>query len=205
MNLIHSKSRNRPAPAKIEQQVFIHINRRILDHPIRKIFQLSEEELLRFEALTEGLQKKELYLHKGDLSDSNSDSDSDSDSKSTTSSTSDSENKSDDDKVMSLKRRNSAEHTSRPYFQPHFNSQATTTFAQYSSQGQNWQAPLHSGYKQAQVPLQRVEVPNRPHSTHIDKHYFRPVQVQSVPNRLDQLGGSEELRRREQSRDIGPN
>jgi hypothetical protein len=26
MNLIHSKSRNRLAPAKVEQQVFIHIN-----------------------------------------------------------------------------------------------------------------------------------------------------------------------------------
>jgi hypothetical protein len=198
MNLIHSKTRNRLSPERVEQQVFIHINRRILDSPVRQLFRLSDEDLVKFETIAQGLQEKEKesHLHRGrdeasDISDSDSDPEA--------SLTSDSEV--DDnhatatfepltqpilqpnyDKSASSKRRNSATHESRcrPQFQPQFSTQlGESGLPQYASQGQITEQSLYNGYGQSQAPVYRqIEVPNRPYSTHIDRDYFGPAQLQ---------------------------
>lgn len=49
MNLIHSKLRNRLLPDRVEKQIYIHINRRILDSPLRRIDQLTESDWIDIE------------------------------------------------------------------------------------------------------------------------------------------------------------
>jgi hypothetical protein len=84
MNLVHSKLRNRLVADRVEKQVYIHINRRILDHPpqARQLFNLTEQDWLDMETRTEigGEQEKELQLcEASDLSDGVSNGEVDSD------------------------------------------------------------------------------------------------------------------------------
>jgi hypothetical protein len=200
MNLIHSKSRNRLSPAKVEQQVYIHVNRRILDHPHRKLFQLTEDDLLKYEVLAGGMKESGIHLREGQ-DDARELSDSDSNSDSNTEASEDSEldeatatsqiaTATSQATNSSLKRKASMtlESQHQPYFHPQYRPQTQPYFdtrnraiglQQYGTQGH---FQVQTAYKeQIAAPGQahkQIEVPNRPYSTHIDRDHFRPTQMQ---------------------------
>jgi hypothetical protein len=155
--------------------VFIHISRRNLDHPVRKIFHQFEDNLLKFKVLAKGLQKIGLQRRK-ERDQAYNNSDSNCDSNYATSSSEETKLNSSDDKLLKplrslTKQRNSAAHEprQRPQFQPHFSNQiGGGTLTQYAPQSRFYEETPDSEYRQSQ---RRIKVPNRPHSTHIDRDY----------------------------------
>ena len=58
LQLTHTKLRNRLAGDRVDQLCYIHINERVLESRGRKIYAMSEEELLQIEAMYSTLSAK---------------------------------------------------------------------------------------------------------------------------------------------------